>query len=581
MATLEQIGAAMRAADLAGNEADARALARAYRMMQAQQPEPAASEAVPGDVPRVEIRGTERDEPAPAARSPFVQGLVDPIGGAAQALTHALPASVVQAGDRFNNWLADKTGLVARLPAGGIDEKIRTEEAAYQASRGGDEGIDWKRMAGNVVAGSALAPLIPAAAGMSAPAAIGTGIGAGMLSGLTQPVTSGDYADEKLKQVGVGAAFGGLGAIGGRTLARAVSPNASTNPQVQMLRAEGVRPTIGQTLGGMANAVEERAQSLPIVGDMIASARNAGRQDFNRAALNRVAAPLGQQVDEIGHGGAAQAANLVSDAYAAARTKLGSFKIDAPAQQTISTIEQQMAPKMNADGQRALAGVMERVRTQISPNGTIDATAWKAIDSELGAAAAGLRGSPSWFDRNAGEAMGEVQKALRAALGRQDPDASAMFKAADRAHANLAIVERATVGAKGSQGEFTPGQLLTAVRQSDKTVRDRATAQGRALLQDLASSGQSVLGNKVPDSGTAGRIMQAGGLAGALAVAPTTTILGTALGSALYTQPAQSALRALVASRPGAAQAVADSIRRTTPYLLPAVSQTGISLLDQ
>ena len=54
----------------------------------------------------------------------------------------------MSAGNRLNNWLADKTGLVARLPEGGVDQQVREAEAAYQQRRAaaGESGIDWMRL---------------------------------------------------------------------------------------------------------------------------------------------------------------------------------------------------------------------------------------------------------------------------------------------------------------------------------------------------------------------------------------------------------------------------------------------------
>ena len=49
-----------------------------------------------------------------------------PYRGGAQLLTHMLPSGVVQAGNDLNNWLADKTGMVARLPAGGVDQQTKS-----------------------------------------------------------------------------------------------------------------------------------------------------------------------------------------------------------------------------------------------------------------------------------------------------------------------------------------------------------------------------------------------------------------------------------------------------------------------
>lgn len=62
----------------------------------------------------------------------FKMGMIDPIQGGAQLLTKALPDSVVNAGNRANNWIADNLGLVARLPEGGVDQQTREREADYR-----------------------------------------------------------------------------------------------------------------------------------------------------------------------------------------------------------------------------------------------------------------------------------------------------------------------------------------------------------------------------------------------------------------------------------------------------------------
>ena len=56
---------------------------------------------------------------APLSRAEkMLQGARDPFDGGAQLLTKMLPDSVVQSGNRLNNWLADTTGMVGRLPEG-------------------------------------------------------------------------------------------------------------------------------------------------------------------------------------------------------------------------------------------------------------------------------------------------------------------------------------------------------------------------------------------------------------------------------------------------------------------------------
>lgn len=196
MATIEQLGQALKNADTAGDVAAARALAAEIQRVRGVATTQATPAAPPEPLSRMEK---------------FGKGITDPISGAAQLLTNMLPQSVVNAGNAANNWLADKTGLVARLPEGGVDQQVREQEAAYEARRKaqGESGFDAYRMLGNVAspANLALAARIPAAA--TAAGRIGIGATSGALGGALSPVTEGNFGDEKLKQVGTGAAVGG------------------------------------------------------------------------------------------------------------------------------------------------------------------------------------------------------------------------------------------------------------------------------------------------------------------------------------------------------------------------------------
>jgi hypothetical protein len=81
---------------------------------------------------------------------------------------------------------------------------------------------------------------------------------------------------------------------------------------------------------------------------------------------------------------------------------------------------------------------------------------------------------------------------------------------------------------QAQDGVFTPNQLMTNAFQADTRVRGRGVIDGTATFADLARAGQSVLGNRYPDSGTAGRMIAAGlaggGTAG-LVTAPTSTLM--------------------------------------------------------
>lgn len=496
-------------------------------------------------------------------------GLADPVHGLAQLLTHALPENVVQAGNKANNWLAENTGLVAPIPDGGIDQMLKEREAQIQASRGEDAGkFDaWR------AAGSALSPInlgmgkmLPGLLTMGGKVVAGAGIGAA--SGAANPVTDeGDFTDQKLQQMKWGAAGGAAAPVVVGAASRLISPKASINPDVSLLRSEGVRPTIGQTLGGWANATEEKLQSLPIMGDAIRVARDRAKQQFNEAAINRAGAPIGMKAKGAGQDAVADMGNAISSAYEAAKQKLGHFQLDRQAASELVNL-QNMTRNMNAKERAAFDDVWSYLNNAVSPNGNLKAEAFKQFDSKAGKEAARFSGSPDSYQQQAGDAIKELQRIVTDAAKRANPSAAKAMDAADAAWANLVRVEGAAKSAMNSGGVFTPGQLQSAVRQADKSVRDRATARGEALMQDLSNAGQNVLGSKVPNSGTADRLMLgAGGLgSGLISPAIPAALIG---GAATYTPPAQALLSALAASRPKQAKSIAGLLEETSPYLAP------------
>lgn len=508
-----------------------------------------------------------------------LQGIKDPISGGAQMLTKALPAGLVEAGNRLNNWLADKTGMVGRLPEGGVDQQLREEEAQYQARRaaGGESGFDGYRTIGNVISpvNIGIAATMPAAA-VSLPARMAAGAAGGAVSAAFNPVTEGDFSEEKKRQMAIGGAFGGATPALMAGLGRVVSPAASRDPNLALLKAEGVRPTVGQSVGGWANALEEKAQSLPVIGDSIRSARSRSLEDFNKAAINRATSKIGQQVDGSGTDAIKQAGDLISDAYDAAKNQLGGFKIDPQAKKELGNL--QMLAMRGLEG-RERSTVRQYFQNYINTRDGLTAETFKELDSKLTNDIAKFSSGDA-YQQKVGDALKEVQRILTDNAKRANPEAAKALKAADAAYANLVRLEGASVGAKGNSGVFTPGQLLTAVRGADKSARDRATARGTALMQDLATAGNAVLGNKVPNSGTADRLWLGGAALGGAGYVSPYAVGGLLGGAALYSNPAQTLLRGAVSSRPEFAKPVANALQQASPGLIPFGAQVGLGLLN-
>lgn len=533
---------------------------------------------------------------APISRGErFAQGLVDPINGGAQLLTKLLPGSVVKAGNEFNNWLADKTGLVGTLPEGGVDQQVRDQEALYQARRQASErgvsslvtgevpkpGFDWMRVAGNVVSpvNLAIASRIPAATTLAGRVGIGATAGAG--TSLLNPVTDGEnFAAEKGKQLVIGGAAGAAAPLLTGALARVISPNASKNAELQLLKDAGVRPTVGQALGGRMNALEEKAQSLPIVGDAIANARASALEQFNNAAINRATAPIGVKVQGAGQQAVREAGDALSNAYDDALSQIKSVKFDSQFGRDVRQLKgmaQNLTPSMRDKFNATLKDI---VGGRTSQAGGMTAETFKKVDSEIGSLASRYSKSSVASEQELGDAFTQLQALLKQQVVRGNPKAAEALAKADEGWANLVRIEGAAKIGKNADGLFTPGQLNTAIQTADSSVRKRAVARGAALMQDLSSAGQKVIGNKVPNSFTTDRALVAGGALGSYFLNPAIPA-GLVGGAALYTPPAQKGLLALVSARPELAEPIAEALRKASPGLIPASAQVGLGLLEQ
>lgn len=501
----------------------------------------------------------------------IVQGIRDPIDAGAQMLSHALPDNMTQGINKANNWLADKTGLVGRLPEGGIDQSIAQNEKAYQQSRldNGRQGFDAARTGGNVLS---TAPLMAIPGGQTLPAQIASGAAVGGLSGALQPVTQGNFADEKQKQVGVGTGFGALLGPVGAAAGRAISPQ--TNQEAQALLKEGVRLTPGQIMGGALQKVEDKAQSIPLVGDMIGKARARGVEDLNRAAYAR--ALKGTNIDSktlpVGQEGIKAVKDAVSKQYDNLLPNL-SFKPDAQFNQEMANITG-MAKNLGPTEANRFGNILNEVNSKISPNGSMTGETYKIVESKLANDAKKFSSSTDAYQRELGDALAETLNVMKSAIVRSNPQHAKELAQANSNYANYVRLRKAGSMAGDMSGGFSPSQLASAIRQSDKSVGKGNVATGQALMQDLGDLGVNVMGSKVPDSGTAGRLMM-GGAAGGAALMEPSLLLGAGAASLPYTKTGQKLAEMLLTKRPAGAKESADALRKILPLLsgsaIPAV----------
>lgn len=393
-------------------------------------------------------------------------------------------------------------------------------------------------------------------------------------------------AEGGLDERAAGAALGaGLGAAGGAVaqggmerLAR-VAANARANPSpARQLSREGVSLTPGQMLEAtpvVGDAIRKLEDSVTGVLPFVQSARNRGVESFNQAAYNRALSPIGETLPKNvkpGHESVDFIQRKLGEAYDEVLPRV-SAQIDQPLYDDIAGILERASGEMEPERVRQLAQVLQgRVfRNVDQADGTITGQQFKAIESELGSLARQRLNAQDPSIAAFGNAVSDIQGALRDMIARQNPAQAPRIQDINRGYANLTRIERAagTSAADGRGGVFLPGEFSTAVRQG--ATRSQL-GRGDALMQDLATAGRQVLPNTIGDSGTVSRAVGAGIVAGS-PVLPQIAVPAAAA-SLSYSRPAQAAINALYRStdQPGlASQSLSELARlaRDNPALVP------------
>jgi hypothetical protein len=206
----------------------------------------------------------------------FLQAQRDPIDAGAQLLPRAL-STLFSAGGLLPNELSD----FFRSEAERVDALVKEEEERYQKERG-EKGFDTGRLIGNILNPANIAVGLRAVQGAKAVGKTGQAAISGGAVGALTPVTEEDFAEEKAKQIGIGA-IGGV--AGEKVIGAAGKVLAPGTKAIQEMRRLGVKGTIGQKLGGMFKSMEEFAKFIPLVGGAIDDRQATQIFNFNKGII--------------------------------------------------------------------------------------------------------------------------------------------------------------------------------------------------------------------------------------------------------------------------------------------------------
>lgn len=499
---------------------------------------------------------------APAAQAPaqepsllsrvgrgVVRGVRDPIDAGAQMLVRG----------------ANAIGLAPQSEVDRVDQINRDAEQGYQQSRGASAGtFDPSRIGGQIVGTAPLFALAPAGgATLAGRTAMGAVTGAGM-GALVEPVdtSKGDFWQQKLGQAKSGAIAGAVAAPVTAALSRVIQPK--TAPDVKTLMREGVTPTPGQILGGGWRSAEEKAKSIPLLGSSIRNAEQRSAEQFNRAAIDRSLAPIGQKLPKgvTGHEAIEFANDQLSKAYDDVITKIGSIAPDQQLGQEITNLGSMVGTLPKERGDQFLRIIKSEIADRIDQYGRVTGEGFKAADQNLGKLAAQYMRSTDADQQTLGRALSAAHDSLRSWLTRvAPPEASDALKAANAGWANFKRVQRAASSVAAEDGLFSAAQLHGAVRALDRSKDKGGFAKGTALMQDLSAAGKNTLANKVPNSGTTDRLLATLGVLGPAAGATVSPWLAAgALPAVAYTKAGQAMLGGLLARRPALAEPLSKGV---------------------
>ena len=374
--------------------------------------------------------------------------------------------------------------------------------------------------------------------------------------------TYGAGAAEEGERLG-GAVAGGLIGAGLPMVAPKVTEGAKE------LIKRGVPVTIGQALGPTAKRIEEAATSVPFMGDVVKGAQRRAMERFGPAAYNEALKPIGAKIPMklTGREAYVAAENAISAAYDKVIKD-----IDLPAGQkfiqNLSGVVGKYAgdlPKKEAD---ALQRIIQREVKSRIVDGRLSKQAFKDAQSAIRGDAYDFSTSTDAFQKKLGDALNDVAGELFDVLASEAPQLASQLKKVDTAYSRFIPLQKAA--SKAGEGVFTPAQLRQQIRSGGRRT-PAAMARGELPMQQLAETGQEILGATLPETGNVMRGLVGMGALGGIGAGAGVPLEAMALGGAastLYTRPVQAFLRSVAAPVGGAAlrtPAAAGLLAQETP----------------
>lgn len=386
--------------------------------------------------------------------------------------------------------------------------------------------------------------------GLAIPDRIGGSLGDKVLEATGSPflATTARILPDALAAFGPGKVAGAVGDATAGIAARALQnyrPGFTRTPEAQALLDQGVDLTAGQmNPTGVINKLEQGAQRIPIVGNIITSARQNALQSFQRMITQKAAAP-GTTIKP------ADVNSMLDEAYQSyaplydkakgipVQPAIVSGNSSVPLAQAFASAAQDASIKA-ADSNRASVGSWlqnKLTSLQTNPNSPMALDSAQLIDlrSDIRAQIRKDSMSADAGKNDEADLLRGAENAITRSLESQlPPDALAALKTADQNYGGYKVIEKAVIKAKDNPNGFTPENLSQAIKESTSPgVYARGGGRFRSDAQAAKSSispNEPVTGAILATIGVPAAAILAKPAVGAAAVGGALALTGTQFG---------------------------------------------------
>jgi hypothetical protein len=530
MATREELLQALRNADAAG---DTVAATRIAEMVRKAATAPLAPAAAAGAAPEPQAGGQAPLSPEARAFRTLPNGqqmstegegtgLESVLGGlkhswdrGALGLKQMFPKSIQEATDKYDKFF-DPNGA-------SLEDTVR-RGAAYVKEAG--PGANVGQTTGDVALGTG--------AGAASKAGVIADVAGNAL--LNNVLTPGDARDKAM-----GSGIGAGSALGGRILTRALSGplKPAISPEASILIDQDILPTPGQMIsgegsGGIARSVramEDRATSLPIIGDIIQSARNRAAKEYNKREINDALEPVGVKLNLTGRDALDRAHARVDDIYNAVQKDVSIDPVVGRPTIAKALRDIDNNGQLDADHMQVINKIIGvKIDPLVSGKVAISGAKAKNIDDYLTEQIKLAKRTPS--KEPLVGALESIQDAWQSSMQGTTPEAVQSLKGVMQSKRNLRVLEKATEGSDVTMA-------------SPRTMQNAAKSLGEEPTA-LSGVARPVLGNTIGDTGTAGRQMLGNAInwgkkaalgGGAAVLFPNSTAAAAATTLGVYSKP--------------------------------------------